>query len=165
MLRVCTAQACLFWTALCLFVLVLGTPPASAQQGLVAFERDQLVLRTADGIEHTFDIELALTSPQQTQGLMYRQNLAEDAGMLFVYRPARHIGMWMRNTYIPLDMLFIAEDGEIVKVVQRTIPLSLQPVTSGQPVRAVLEVTGGTANRLGVRPRDRVVHPAFESGS
>ncbi len=71
--------------------------------------------------------------------------------------------MWMKNTVIPLDMLFIAEDGVIVKIVERTVPLSLTTIYSDARVRAVLEINGGMANRLGIRPGDRVVHPAFEA--
>ena len=149
--------------ALGLSVLAVGTSPADAQQGLAAFPRDSLVLHTADGTERAFDIELAVSPQQQSQGLMYRHSLAEDAGMLFIYRPAREVSMWMKNTVIPLDMLFIAEDGEIVKIVERTVPLSLTPISSDRRVRAVLEINGGMADRLGIRPGDRVIHPAFEA--
>lgn len=151
------------WRGLWL-LLLLAAPSALAQDGLASFDRDRLVLRTADGAEHTLDIELAITGKQHAQGLMYRQSLAADAGMLFVYRPSRRVGMWMRNTYIPLDMLFIDEAGEVVKVVQRTVPLTLTPIESEQKVRGVLELNGGTVKRLGIRPGDHVVHPAFESG-
>jgi len=143
--------------------LALAAAPAEAQQGLATFNRDNLVLARADGTEQAFAVELALTPRQQAQGLMYRQSLAPDAGMLFVYRSARLVTMWMKNTVIPLDMLFIAEDGEIVKVVERTVPFSLATISSNEPVRAVLEVNGGTVKRLGIRPGDRVIHPTFET--
>ena len=71
--------------------------------------------------------------------------------------------MWMKNTLIPLDMLFIAEDGVVVKVVERTVPLSLTSISSDRAVRGVLELNGGTADRLGIRPGDQVIHPAFEA--
>lgn len=148
--------------ALVLGWLAVGAGPAEAQQGLATFERDGLILHTAEGAELAFDIELAVSSQQQAQGLMYRQSLAADAGMLFLYRPAREVSMWMKNTLIPLDMLFIAEDGIVVKVAERTVPLSLTTISSGERVRAVLEINGGMASRLGIRPGDRVVHPAFE---
>ena len=147
-----------------LALLAVGTGPAGAQQGLASFSRDNLVLHQADGTERAFDVELAVNPQQQAQGLMYRQSLAADAGMLFIYRPARPVSMWMKNTLIPLDMLFIAEDGEIVKTVERTVPLSLTTISSDDRVRAVLEINGGTINRLGIRPGDRLVHPAFEDG-
>ena len=149
--------------AIALVVLAAWVGPAQAQQGLASFERDSLVLRTAEGAEQSFDIELAESPEQQSQGLMYRRSLAADAGMLFVYRPARPVSMWMKNTLIPLDMLFIAEDGVIVKVVERTVPLSLTSISSDRKVRGVLELNGGTADRLGIRPGDRVIHPVFEA--
>ena len=148
--------ASLCWLAACL-------GPADAQQGLASFERDRLVLETAAGQELAFEVELAETPQQQGQGLMYRRSLPAEAGMLFLYRPTRPVSMWMKNTLIPLDMLFIAEDGEVVKVVERTVPLSLETISSDRPVRGVLELNGGTANRLGIRPGDRIVHPAFET--
>ena len=133
-----------------------------AQEGLAVFGRDSLVIRTQAGAEHRFEVELALSAPQQAQGLMYRPSLAGDAGMLFVYRPARSVRMWMRNTAIPLDMLFISESGKIVRIVERTVPFSLAIIASGRPVRGVLEINGGTANRLGLQPGDRILHPAFD---
>ena len=150
---------------LCLGLVLVLAGPAAAQQGLASFERDKLVLRLADGSERPFEVELAVSPDQQAQGLMYRQSLAAEAGMLFLYRPARRVSMWMRNTVIPLDMLFIAEDGVIVKIVERTVPYSLTTISSDGRVRGVLEVNGGTARRLGIRPGDRIVHPAFDDGS
>ncbi len=147
-----------------LSLLAAWVTPADSQQGLASFTRDSLVLHKSDGTEPAFDVELAVSPQQQAQGLMYRPSLAADAGMLFIYRPAREVSMWMKNTVIPLDMLFIAEDGEIVKIVERAVPLSLTTISSDRRVRAVLEINGGMANRLGIRPGDRVVHPAFEAG-
>ena len=156
-----------FWTNLrfvapIILLASLLAGPAAAQEGLAVFARDSLTIRAADGVEHRFDIELALTPDQQAQGLMYRPGLDRDAGMLFVHRPARSANMWMRNTAIPLDMLFIAEDGRIVKIVERTVPYSLTIISSGRPVRGVLELNGGTAARLGLRPGDLVLHSAFD---
>jgi len=124
------------------------------------FERSQLDIKTAGG-RHTFDIELALTQAQQTQGLMFRRQMAPDAGMLFYHRRDTVATMWMRNTFLPLDMLFAAADGRIVRIVERTVPQSLTIISAGQPVRAVLEVNAGTVRRLGVKPGDRLIHPLF----
>ncbi|MEM7224644.1 MAG: DUF192 domain-containing protein [Pseudomonadota bacterium] len=131
---------------------------AWAQGALASFERDELVIERADGGSHRFDIELALEPQQQAQGLMYRRKMAPEAGMLFIYEPVRQVAMWMQNTYIPLDMIFIQADGQIVKIVERTVPLSQETISSDRPVRAVLEVNGGTAARLDLKPGDRVVH-------
>ena len=151
-------------TAVLLFALtgVLPAGPVAAQSGPASFERDDLVIETADGQRHGFRIEIALSPKQQQQGLMFRRELAADAGMLFIYRPLRVISMWMRNTIIPLDMLFVAEDGVIVKIVERTVPLSLASISSDQRVRAVLELKGGTVERLNLAPGDRVSYRAFE---
>jgi len=139
--------------------------PAAAQFKLQSFERDVLTIETADGRRHRLDVELAVTGQQRAQGLMYRRRLAEDAGMLFLYGGAGMLSMWMKNTPIPLDMLFIAPDGRIVDIAERTVPYSLETVASRFAASAVLEVNGGTVARLGIRPGDRVLHRAFGSGS
>lgn len=124
------------------------------------FERDQLAIATAGGAQH-FDIELALTSEQRAQGLMYRQRLPAEAGMLFLYPAARPVSMWMKNTVIPLDMLFIGDDGRILQIAERTIPGSTATISSLQPARAVLELNGGTAARLKIQVGDRVLYRTF----
>ncbi len=135
-----------------------------AQIKLQRFERDLLAIETADGRRHAFEVELALTGEQHAQGLMYRRSLAQDAGMLFLYSGAGMLSMWMKNTAIPLDMMFIAPDGRIVDVVERTVPYSLETISARFAASAVLEVNGGTISRLGIQPGDRVLHRAFGSG-
>ena len=147
------------------FALIGDLPPATAQVRLETFERAELIIETAGGKRHRFEVELALSGAQHTQGLMYRRDLAADAGMLFLYERDGMHSMWMRNTLIPLDMLFIARDGRIVHIAQRTVPGSLDSISPGVPVRGVLEVNGGTAARLGLQPGDRLFYPFFESGS
>ncbi len=129
------------------------TPPA------VAFETDTLAIETGDGRRHVFTVELALTPEQQARGLMFREELADDRGMLFLYRGDSIRRMWMRNTLIPLDMLFIAGDGTIVSIVRETEPLSLETISSRVPARAVLELRGGLTVELGITRGDRVIHP------
>lgn len=149
------------FTAACVLALV---PPAAGQgrAGLVSFEVSPLSVVSGSGT-HRFMVELARSGRQHAQGLMYRPRMARDAGMLFIYaRPAVR-SMWMKNTLIPLDMLFIAADGRIVSIVQRTVPRSLETISSGAPVTGVLEVNGGTVSRLKISVGDRVVHPAFQS--
>jgi uncharacterized protein len=139
--------------------------PAQAQTRLETFERERLVIETSADQRYPFEVEMALTPRQQAQGLMYRRDLAGDAGMLFIYTRDRPINMWMKNTLIPLDMLFLARDGRVVRVVERAVPGSLRTISSGDAVAAVLEVNGGTASRLGIAPGDRVIHPALGGGS
>ncbi len=156
----------LLLTVLANLTLVAGAGvPASAQIKLQRFERDVLSIETADGQRHRLEVELAVTGQQHAQGLMYRRSLAENAGMLFLYRGAGMLSMWMKNTSVPLDMMFIAPDGRIVDIAERTVPYSLETVSSRFAASAVLEVNGGTVARLGVQPGDRVLHRAFGSGS
>ena len=129
-------------------------------QAQAVFERSTLSIETANG-SHKFDIELALTPDQQSQGLMFRRELAADAGMLFFHDRERVATMWMRNTFVPLDMLFVAADGKIVHIVERTVPQSLTTISAGRPVRAVLEVNAGTVRRLAIQSGDRLIHPLF----
>jgi len=124
------------------------------------FERDQLAIATAGGAQQ-FDVELAVTSEQRAQGLMYRQKLPAEAGMLFLYPAARPVSMWMKNTVIPLDMLFIGDDGRILQIAERAIPGSTATISSLQPARAVLELNGGTAARLKIQVGDRVLYRTF----
>lgn len=146
--------------ALLALCLVLAAP---AGGGEMAFARSELWIESG-GARHRFRVELAETPAQHARGLMFRADLAPDAGMLFDYGAPRHVSMWMKNTLVPLDMLFIAADGEIVRIARWTTPLSLEPVPSLAPVAGVLELRGGTADRLGLRAGDRAVHPIFARG-
>ncbi len=137
------------------------TAMAANAQSLVAFPKSQAEILTRAGVRHAFSVELATTPEQLTQGLMYRRTMAADAGMLFDFGMDRPVSMWMRNTLIPLDMLFITRDGTIVGIRERAVPGSLEVISSPQPVRGVLELNGGTAHRLDLGVGDRVVHPIF----
>ncbi len=142
-------------------VLALPALPACAQQAPAALPTSSLEIVTA-AARHRFKVELAITPEQQSYGLMYRRELAADAGMLFDYGAERTgIAMWMKNTFIPLDMLFIKGNGEILNIAERTVPQSLATIPAAGAARAVLEVNGGTVSRLGIRPGDKVVHPLF----
>ena len=138
-------------------VICLIDSPASAQSGLATFPKDELTIVTSDGTEHRFTVELALDHKQQAQGLMFRREMAADAGMLFVYKPSREAVMWMQNTFLPLDMLFIKSDGRIVKIVERTVPQSTKRIPAGEAITGVLELNGGTVSRLGIKEGDRVL--------
>jgi uncharacterized membrane protein (UPF0127 family) len=139
-----------------------GAACSSARAGSSAtLPRAELVIESAGGVRHGFEVEVAATSAARTRGLMYRSELAPDSGMLFVFENAGPVAMWMKNTFISLDMLFIANDGRIVRIAERTTPLSRKTIASGGAVRAVLELAGGSAARLAIRPGDLVRSPAL----
>ena len=125
-----------------------------------AFPVSPLTIETARG-RFQFMVEIAETPSTWTQGLQKRRQLAVDAGMLFNYHQPRDVAMWMKDTLISLDMIFIDERGVIVNVAENTVPLSQDQISSRVPVLAVLEVNAGTAARLGMRPGDRVYHAIF----
>ena len=112
---------------------------------------------------HSFAVELADTEAEREKGLMYRKELPEGRGMLFDFHRDQEVSFWMQNTYISLDMIFIRGDGQILRIAENTEPLSTRLIPSGGPVRAVLEVIGGTARRLGIAPGDRVAAPIFNA--
>ena len=142
---------------LCLGAVALPAPAVTAQTAtLQTFTLSTLEIVTATG-RHAFRVELAQTDQQRSQGLMFRPVLAPDAGMLFIYPGERQISMWMKNTLIPLDMLFLASDGRVVALHERAVPHSLRTIASGVAARAVLELPGGTVGRLGIRIGDRVI--------
>jgi uncharacterized membrane protein (UPF0127 family) len=136
---------------------VLRLPGAAAQSApLQTFSTAPLDVVTRSG-SHSFTVEIAETEEQRAQGLMFRSRLAPDAGMLFIYPAERRLSMWMKNTLIPLDMLFVASDGAIVGIHERAVPRSLRSIASRVPARAVVEFAGGTVARLGIRVGDRVI--------
>jgi uncharacterized membrane protein (UPF0127 family) len=110
---------------------------------------------------HTFDVELVNTDATRARGLMFRRELPKGQGMLFDFGREQEISMWMENTYIPLDMIFIKADGRILSIAENTEPLSRTVIPSGGPIKGVLEVIAGTTLRLGLRPGDQVRHPIF----
>lgn len=128
-----------------------------------AFPVSTLTIETARG-RFPFVVEIAETPSAWQQGLQLRQSLAADAGMLFNFHQPRVASMWMKDTLIPLDMIFIDQRGAVVNVAENTVPLSSATLSSNGPVLAVLEVNAGTAARLGMRPGDRVRHPMFSVG-
>jgi uncharacterized membrane protein (UPF0127 family) len=127
---------------------------------VLAAEEQTLEIVTRTGV-HTFAVELADTDEERQQGLMFRRELPEGRGMLFDFKRDVNVTMWMKNTYIPLDMIFIRADGRIHRIAENTVPESTKIIAAGAPVRAVLEVIGGTAKKLGIKPGDRVAHPMF----
>ncbi|HJU76628.1 MAG TPA: DUF192 domain-containing protein [Sphingomicrobium sp.] len=128
--------------------------PRLSQHGL---QEVPLTIRTANGI-HRFTVEIARSPAEQAQGLMFRRSLAPDRGMIFPYDPPQPVAFWMRNTLIPLDMIFIRADGHIARIATAK-PLDETTVPAGEPVAAVLEIPGGRAAELGVREGDSVEWP------
>lgn len=125
-----------------------------------AASAENLVIQTATS-QHNFEIETVSTPQARADGLMYRTALPADGGMLFNFGKAETVAMWMKNTLIPLDILFIRADGVISSIEQRAVPRSLTPIAASEPVPAVLEINGGASARLGIQPGDRVLHPLF----
>jgi uncharacterized membrane protein (UPF0127 family) len=143
-------------TALLAFVAVPGCRAQNATlPGLDTFPRTTLQIQSGKAL-HTFDIWLAQTPAQQEQGLMFVRDLPENRGMLFLASTPRVFNMWMKNTYIALDMVFIGADGRIARIAERTVPHSLDIVSSGVPVTAILEIKGGEAARQALHAGDRV---------
>jgi uncharacterized membrane protein (UPF0127 family) len=143
------------------FTLLVATAAAAQSPTEVTFERSALVIVGEAG-RNSFDVELALTPDQRSRGLMYRRAMAPNAGMLFDFgKRVQRVSMWMKNTILPLDMLFIDADGRIESIAERTVPQSLVAISSRGLVRGVLELNGGTVSRLGIKPGDRVEHPIF----
>ena len=122
-----------------------------------------LSISTSDGERHCFSVQLADTAEKQRQGLMYIQSLPQDEGMLFNYPDEQPRSMWMKNTYIPLDMLFIRADGSIANIARNTTPHSLTSIGSQGNVKAVLEINGGLTDELIIRAGDTVHHEVFDN--
>jgi uncharacterized membrane protein (UPF0127 family) len=133
--------------------LAMSCAPNRAEPGTPA---PRVVVETAAGAKHAVRVELARTGPERARGLMNRTALAEDAGMLFLFDETAEHAFWMMNTLIPLDMIFVDEEGRIVGVVERAEPRTTTPRTVGRPSRYVLEVNGGWAKAHGVAAGDRV---------
>lgn len=126
------------------------------EQSPAGLDQVPLTVTTSAGMTHRFIVEVARTPEEQARGLMDRQSLAPDRGMLFPYEPPQPVAFWMKNTLIPLDMIFIAPGGQILRIEANTVPHSLEPVGSGEPVEAVLELAGGRSAELGIAAGDKV---------
>ncbi|MCX7326253.1 MAG: DUF192 domain-containing protein [Hyphomicrobiales bacterium] len=140
---------------LCFAALFAGLVSASAQA------LESLTLVTSSG-RHSFQVEVMRTPDERARGLMFRRFLPADRGMLFDFQRSEPVSMWMQNTYISLDMVFIRADGTVARVAERTEPLSTRTVPSGEPVLSVLEINGGIAEKIGLKPGDKVEHSLFK---
>ena len=144
------------WTAFVLFGLVVAAGPVRPA------ELQTLEIASKTGV-HAFSVELVDNDADRAKGVMFRKDLPEGRGMLFDFHRDQDVSFCMENTYISLDMIFIRGDGRILRIAENTEPLSTRMIPSGGPVRAVLEVIGGTARKLGIAPGDRVGHPIFKA--
>jgi uncharacterized membrane protein (UPF0127 family) len=142
------------------FALVLTV--VFALMPLAACSADNaLTIKSANG-DHTFTVEVVDTDAGRQKGLMFRQSLAPDAGMLFDFKDSHEVSFWMRNTFIPLDMLFIRADGTIANIHINARPQDPTGIPSDGPVMFVLEVPGGRTKELGIKAGDHVVHPRIK---
>lgn len=157
--RHCRAAACV---ALLLASGLSGAQVEAPQLDLASFPQSRLTIRSAAG-EQEFQVWIASTQQQQMQGLMFVRDLPADRGMLFIEARPRVATMWMKNTYVPLDMLFIDRRGMVVRIIPMTRPFSLDILSSLTPVKAVLELRGGEAARRHIRAGDLIVHSAFKA--
>jgi len=144
------------WLAM-LALLVVGIMAAG---GARAAELQTLEIATKSGVQ-VFSVEVATTEEEKRTGLMYRKELPDGRGMLFDFSPEQEVSMWMKNTFIPLDMIFIRADGRILRIAEDTVPQSTKIIPSRGLAKGVLEVIAGTAKKYGIAPGDRVAHPLF----
>lgn len=144
------------WLAGCFVFALIAAAGSDAR----AATFQPLEIATRNGVQ-VFSVELAKTEEEKATGLMYRKQLADGKGMLFDFSPEQEVSMWMKNTYISLDMIFIGADGRITRIAENTEPMSTRIISSNGLARAVLEVPAGTAQKYGIRPGDRVAHPLF----
>jgi uncharacterized membrane protein (UPF0127 family) len=157
-----TAARCVVIAAMLALSTASLLPPSPAVARELKHEQAVLVTETG---RHVFDVEIADRDETRARGLMFRTNLGARQGMLFVYDAEQRISMWMRNTYIPLDMIFITRDGTVRRIEENTETFSERIIESGGRILAVLEVNAGTAAELKLKPGDRVVNPRFKASA
>jgi len=133
--------------------------PAPLERSAAGLDQVSLTIEQRNKTTSRFTVEVARTPEEQAKGLMFRQSLAPDRGMIFPYDPPQPVAFWMKNTLIPLDMIFIRQDGTIANIAENTVPLSLEAVPSAEPVVAVLEIAGGRSAELGIKAGDKVDWP------
>ena len=137
--------------------------PAAATSPSPSARLDTVEILTMRG-RVKFTVELAITKAEQERGLMFRKALAPDRGMLFPYKPPRRAAFWMKNTLIPLDIIYIGPDGRVLSIARNAVPHDETPLPSGGPVGGVLEIAGGRAAQFGILPGDRVLNKIFPKG-
>ena len=146
---------------LCSAGLAADSTPSSTADLDKEFSRSTLQIATQDSQLHEFRVWVADNEPRRQRGLMFVKHMDDGTGMLFIYPRVQPVSMWMKNTFIPLDMLFVAPDGRVVRVAANTTPQSLDTIDSGQPVLGVVELNAGVAAKLKIRAGAQIIHPAF----
>lgn len=136
-------------------LMIAGHDPVTAA------EFQPLEIVTKSGVK-MFSVEIAKTEKERETGLMYRRELADGRGMLFDFAPEQMVSMWMKNTFISLDMIFVGADGRVTRIAENTEPQSLAIISSGTPAKGVIEVIAGTARKYGIAQGDQVIHPLFK---
>ena len=157
-----SAVVMLTFAAICFASPSFAETPDAAQLDR-AFKKSSLQIATPDARLHSFNVWVADSYERRARGLMFVKQLADNEGMLFIYEQSQPISMWMKNTFIPLDMLFVAADGKIIRVAANTKPHSLDTIDSQGDAIAVIELKGGTAERLRIAKGARVMHAIFRA--
>ncbi len=152
----------------CLFSLsargqLLDAVTAQGRSLVQDFARSSLIIDTTGNACEHFEIFVAAERAAQARGLMFVREMPDEVGMLFIHPNERMISMWMKNTLLPLDMVFMSQSGTVTHIAENTVPGSLDTISSQQPALAILEINGGLAGRLGIESGNRVWHPFFES--
>lgn len=155
------AATAAFLCALLLWSAANAATDSDAQRLDRDFPRSTLQIATPDAKLHKIDVWIADNDARRSRGLMFVEQMADDAGMLFIYPQPQSISMWMKNTHLSLDMLFVTADGRVHRVVENTKPMSTDTISSDGTVRAVIELKAGSAARLKIRAGAQVIHPAF----
>ncbi|HEU0117005.1 MAG TPA: DUF192 domain-containing protein [Alphaproteobacteria bacterium] len=138
-------------------VLYFYEPPGKGPE----FPKAELDVLRADGTSIHYHVEVATTLEQEMFGLMFRKYMPQDHGMIFIYNPPQQVSMWMKDTYIPLDMLYVRADGTIEKIITEAQPLNYTPLSSDEPVHGVIELNAGEVAREGLKKGDKIVFPGF----
>lgn len=161
MARNLAAVAAAFLCGLLLWSAANAAATNDAQRLDRDFSRSTLQIATPDGKLHKIDVWIADSDARRSRGLMFVEDMADDAGMLFIYPQPQPISMWMKNTHLSLDMLFVSADGRVHRVAENTKPMSTDTISSDGTVLAVIELKAGSAARMKIRSGAQVIHPAF----
>lgn len=164
MLKYCALAALCLLSAYAAFIIASPmVMQANAESAPEYLARENIVIKKDNGEELIFSTEMALTNAEQAQGLMHRTHMEENEGMLFLFGNVNRRAFWMKNTLIPLDIIFIREDGTIHHIHSKANPLDETRITALEPSKAILEINGGLADQMGIKIGDKIYHAAFKN--